>query len=149
MRLLVSGLLLISFSALACPDLSGSYPLCRSTTGGTAGSRDMVISQKMENGITTYILSYLEEDSQERVSEVIIADGEVRTHTGESESGPLQASTKASCQGEKLIYHSNLSVQDGEIAAINGTVVKSGQSLIQEMNGHIFGSPVSDQIICE
>ena len=76
MRLLAVALMLSSFSAFAaCPDLSGKYAVCRSTTGQSSGSTDMVVTQVTKNGVTTYTLVSTDDESQDRTTETLKADG--------------------------------------------------------------------------
>lgn len=149
MRLLAASLLLLSVSAMACPDLAGSYPICRSTTGESSGSKDMVISQNTERGITTYTMSMVNEETQETESEILIADGKTRNDTAESEMGTLTASLIVVCSGEALVSKMAISAEAGEIAAINNTMTKSGKTLVQDVTGHLFGEEMKEHLICE
>ena len=57
MRTLTFVISLFSFSALACPNLSGLYPTCRSNNGNVDIDYDVQVTQAVVNGATEYIVS--------------------------------------------------------------------------------------------
>ena len=149
MRFLAASLLLLSVSAMACPDLSGSYPVCRSTTGDSSGSKDMIITQKADRGITTYTMSFVDEETQEAETETLIADGKTRSETAETEMGTLTATVNVVCSGDALISKMAISIAGEELAAINNTMTKSGKTLVQDITGHLFNEQMKEYLICE
>ena len=54
MRTLAIATFLFSSSLYACPNLTGSFALCRPTIGDAAELTDMVVTQTVQNKITTY-----------------------------------------------------------------------------------------------
>ena len=44
------GLAFLTSTAFACPDISGKYAVCNSSTGETENLKDIVIEQKIING---------------------------------------------------------------------------------------------------
>ena len=101
MRSLAISLAFFSFSAFAaCPKLAGTYAACRSTTGAMSESTDMVITQKVQNGVTVYTVTSTDNESEERKSEEWIADGKTRSETTENpEVGTITASMMFKCSG--------------------------------------------------
>lgn len=65
MRLIAVAMILVSTSALACPNLAGHYAICRSINGYSAGSTDMEVKQTVQNRITTYAVSATNAQTQE------------------------------------------------------------------------------------
>ncbi|MBY0517196.1 MAG: hypothetical protein K2P81_09820 [Bacteriovoracaceae bacterium] len=151
MRSTLALIAFISTSAFACPNLTGSYTVCRSTTGATEGSSDVVVTQSVVNGATVYSLTSTDDETQERSSDSVIADGQVRTISEtDSQSGlVIVTSTQASCVGNALVLKTSSSIQGQEIANVNMTVSKSGNTLSQVVSGQAFGQPINDTVNCQ
>lgn len=150
MRLLIASLFLLSTSAMACPELMGIYKTCRSTTGESSGSSDLEITQRMENGVTIYEITSTDDETQERTKEIWIADGQVRTQTETSpEVGDITISTKVTCQGAALLYEMAAKAQGMEFLKLNGDLTKADKVLTNKSQGHVFGIPVQETLICE
>lgn len=151
MRSALALIALISTSAFACPNLAGSYTVCRSTTGTTQGSSDVVVSQTVVNGATVYSLTSTDDETQERGSESVIADGQVRTVTEtDAQTGlVIVTASQASCQGDALVLQSSSSIQGQEIANVTMTVTKNGNTLSQAVAGQAFGQPINDTVNCQ
>ncbi len=150
MRVLAAIIAFSSFSAFAaCPNLAGTYATCRSTTGSVPGSTDMVISQKIQNGVTVYTITSTDDESHERESEEVYADGKTRTHTEESEIGQVVASITYTCSGVKVIGKQSLTVAGEALLDMTTEVQKKGAALEMDYTGSAFGQAFEDTLICE
>ena len=151
MRTLAIVLAFTSFSAFAaCPNLEGTYAACRSTTGSMSESTDMVVTQKTQNGVTTYTVTSTSSETQERSSEEMIADGKTRTETtNDPELGEITASITFTCSGPKVIGNMVATVEDMTLFEINQEVQKNGSALEMDYTGTIFGMEFTDTLICE
>ncbi len=130
-----------SFSINACPDLSGTYPTCRSITGTSEVSPDLIITQEVRNNVTTYVMSHTDE-----TRETFIADGVERL----DEIGyGIQILDKSQCIGDSLIAVVKLLSHGEEFADLQMNVTKSGKRLTVLIEGRSEGNPIKDTIICE
>ena len=73
MRVLALAVLLLSFETIACPNLAGYFSICRSTTGNTSGARELTVRQRLQSGVTLYQLSGIDDASQERQDQSLMA----------------------------------------------------------------------------
>lgn len=152
MRTLVIVALALSTSAFACPDLAGQYAVCRSQTGNSAGSTDMVITQTTANKITTYTVTSTDSDTNERNTESFKADGKTVSNTQtDPDSGiTLQMATTVSCVADSAVKINMVVNFNGQPAAnIVQTISKSGKTLTMKATGDNMGEQINETIICE
>lgn len=143
--------LLISSSAFACPNLAGTYASCRSTTGATPGSTDMVVKQSITNNITTYDVSATNNETNERENEIYRADGKINTQViTDPDSGiTLETSSKVYCTGTTLNIDMNVKL-NGEVAGYaNIKVAKVGSQLIVDSVNFDGEETIVEKEICE
>jgi hypothetical protein len=144
MRLLATLALFASFSAVACPDLSGSYKLC--ITSGDVTGTDLVITQQRVNGAMTYTSVITDPETGSRDTDTIIADGKERVT--EAEDGFTERDTYA-CRGNTLVGRSVLEFEGQKIGSVDVVVRKEGSRLVSEISGEIGGETLKETQICE
>lgn len=151
MRLLATLIALTSFSAIAaCPNLSGTYATCRSTTGAISGSTDMVVTQKIENGVTIYTMTSTDAETQERKSDEMVADGKTYSETtNDPELGEVVASLRFACSGPQLVGNLSVLAEGSPLMVINQEIQKNGSALEMDYSGSLFGMEFTDTLICE
>lgn len=152
MRTLALALIALSSSAFACPDLAGTYAVCRSQTGNTAGSTNMVITQATANKVTTYSVTSTDADTNERTTETFKADGKTVSNTQtDPDSGiTLQLATTISCVSTSAVKINMIVNFNGEQAAnIVQTISKSGKTLTMKTTGNNMGEEMNETVICE
>jgi hypothetical protein len=143
--------LFVSFSALACPNLTGKYFTCRSETGASTPNSDLEITQKIVAGVTQYWISYIDQETQEPVTDHMIADGKVHTTTErDPESGWVMTNkVKATCVGSQLKVEATMLIDNQNIAQVKILMSKNGTALKQVTNGHFMGETINDTTYCE
>jgi hypothetical protein len=152
MRPLLLALVLSTTSAFAaCPDLSGKYPVCRSTTGQSSGSTDNVYTQKTVNGVTTYTMTSTSNDDHQTTTDSVQADGRIytSTQTDPETNMTITMSQRYTCGNGTLLGSANISMQNEAIGNLNTVTTKAGKTLTMKMTGNLMGQDVSDSIICE
>lgn len=155
MRTLLLASLFISASAMACPDLSGTYATCRSTTGASTPSSDLVVTQSVSNGVTTYSMTQTDDESQERTTDLVAADGKVITAEESMGEGVVMViNTTYSCTDTALVGNVDFAIKmEGgspeNMGQVKMDVVKNGNQLVMTMNGDVMGEPMADVMICE
>lgn len=152
MRSLAIAALFITTSALACPDLSGTYAVCRSQTGNGSDSTDMVITQSVTNKITTYTVTSTDAETNERTTETLKADGKTVTASEtDPESGiTIQLSTNVACNGNKALNINMKVIFNGEVAShVTTTVSKSGKTMTMVTKGTSMDEEINETVICE
>lgn len=149
MRICGLALLFVSFSALACPDLSGTYARCVSASGTSSNTSDVVISQALSGGITTFTVTETMEEDGSRETSTIVADGVPRTESEETDGMVIDSTTTVSCEGSSaLMMGTEISMSGMSIGAINVRSTRSGASLVHTMSGNIMGQEINDTITC-
>lgn len=151
MRLLATLFAFTSFSAIAaCPNLSGTYATCRSTTGAMSGLTDMVVTQKNVNGVTLYTMTSTDNESQERTTDEIVADGITHSDTTiDPELGEVVGSFTYACSGPKLTGNVSVIASGSPLMEVNMEIQKKGSLLEMDYSGTAFGVGFSDTLICE
>jgi hypothetical protein len=151
MRFLTIALSFISFSVLACPQLSGSYPYCRSMTGNVEVDRDVVVSQAVVNGATEFTVSLTDSETNERSTDTVRADGINRTVSEQiPELGiTVEYTSNASCAGNILLVNASTKFDGAPVGSVTSRVWKVGSELHQETKGEMFGEEVNESVVCQ
>ena len=151
MKALLLSTLLSTSAFAACPDLSGKYAACRSITGDSAGSTDMVVTQVLKNGVVTYTITATDNGTNERTTDTYRADGRSYTTTETMPDTDLKIVTtiNVSCVGNTAVQRLVASAEGQEMANVVSTMAKVGKQLLNETVGTIFGSAIADKVICE
>lgn len=150
MKLLALSALFLSFSAVAaCPNLSGTYASCKSSSGEVLDGP--TISQNIANGVTTYTVVSIDPDSGLEMTEEFIADGVMRVQTAtDDETGMvLSLGSQASCSGTTLMIHVRVASQDQEYANLNLKVTKAGNQMTTVTSGSSMGEVINETEVCE
>lgn len=138
-------LAVMATKAWACPNLAGYYYACRTTTGQQPGLEDVSITQSFQNRTTLYRLSAINQETQEREEQFILADGRLYTQT----HGNVLTQTSASCQQNVLVLSQNVFVNQMLVSSITTRASKPGGVLRLANSGQVMGQPVVDNLICE
>jgi hypothetical protein len=151
MQVVIFFLLFISSSLFACPDLSGEYLECRPTTGHSTGSRDMVVTQSSHDGVTTYVASATNSQTNEQETASYKADGllKVEEVTDPENGNRIQISSVISCLNEKLSIFATVTTNGKETGFSKAQVYKLGPKLIIESHSRDGDNEGSDKEICE
>ena len=149
MRHLGLALFFVSFSSLACPNLTGNYARCVSQNGQISGSSDVVVTQAVINGATAYTMVSTDDDTGERSTDTIVADGKPVVDVEESDGMSITSTTVTTCQGDTLVADTDVSVEGQSIGQISMTVVRQGNTMVNTMNGMIMGMEINDTTICQ
>lgn len=148
MKFIVLGLLL-STAAMACPQLSGNWQVCRSTTGATQGSEHLSLTQLDRNGITVYQLSQSSSEQDRHWSGQIIADGRLRYFHHSNDMSDDHTELTAYCEGDTLIKK-RLVIEDGwEILSQTSEFTRSGKQMLIKKHGIYFGTAFTDLLVCD
>ncbi|GEM_PF-1394187 len=151
MKILLAIFLSAPLLVFACPDLSGRYLECLPTTGHSTGSRDMIVSQSHERGITTYFASAINSQSNERETATYKADG-IKTEDViiDPDNGKrTHLTTLISCENDKLIIDISFSSDEVKFGFSKVSVYKEGKRLIIESHSGDETQEGSDREICE
>lgn len=151
MRFLAALALLVSSSAFACPDLAGTYAECRSTTGQSPGSTNMVVTQSVANKITTFDVVATNNETNERENETYRADGKINTQViSDPESGiTLETTSKISCTATTLNIDMSVKLNGEAAGYANIKVAKVGSQLIVDSTNFDGEETIVEKEICE
>lgn len=136
--------------AVDCPNLTGKYLKCVSTTGATEGSSDLIVTQKLVNGYNHYTLTSTS-DAQETTTETYKADGRTYVSTQKDpDSGlTIKSEQRTTCGNGVVVSRSNIWMETEPMGSVTVTVSKSGKVMTQVISGTILGEEVSDKVLCE
>jgi hypothetical protein len=142
---------LLSASALACPNLSGYYSGCRSSTGQLPGREDMTVTQLSQNGVALYRITWINQESQDREEQFVLADG--RTYTQEQRDTTSGATVlkqvTASCRQAVLAINDTTIVNRQVVRDVATQLTRAGGILRWVLSGSVMGRRVVDTLICE
>lgn len=143
-------LMLFSFQAFSCPDISGNYKSCKSDNFLFSTS-ELHINQSLENGIFIFTFNELDEDTGAFNKSVLIADG--KKHIVKEPQGPGQPAeytiTAITCSGPQVIVNAQLLTNNNLVADIVMKYTKSGNVLNQVISGEIYGDSFDTTAICK
>jgi hypothetical protein len=151
MKFLLLSVLFISTYTYACPNLAGNYASCRSLSGDDAGSYDVVVTQKIENGATIYTISQVDAETHEREEDSFIADGQVRvTEEVDPDLGfSVKQTTVFGCVDNKVIGQVAVEIFEENAALINLEISKDNDELVIKSVGQVFGEEFEDTEFCK
>ena len=146
MRYIALALVFASLPAFACPDLSGTYEACTSSSGTGDPLRNVVITQ---DG-TSYTMEATD-GSGSRTTTMIYGDGRpmVVTETDAETGMTFTTTTTGSCSDTELTLASSVEVNGEVIGTLNNVVMKDGAALTQTISGELFGQQVADTVTCQ
>jgi hypothetical protein len=137
MKILAVAALFVSFSSLACPDLSGSYKTCTSKSGVFKHLLEAEVSRSMINGSPAFSISFLDADTNSIETEDFIADGKIVVNGNEM--------TLSSCSPKGLHIKRSFPMGSDEAYEVETVFTKVGSSLVMKWSG----MDLDDTVICE
>lgn len=139
--LIASSLLVLSFSSLACPDLTGRYTSCTTQNDIITTPEYMIINNDLNTKTYTIVDKY-------EGDEVEVAVYTVGVPKTENEDGGVTTSL-VTCQGNKLVINTTMNA-DGMSMTVNGSMEKVNGKLVTKMAASMSdGSSFEDTMICE
>src|SRR5688500_16803360 len=132
MRSIALCLSLLSIPALACPELEGTYAVCRSQTGNSSGSANLIVKRSIQNGVTVYTAVSTDNESQETTESVYIADGKTRkTVEADPQTGmEIETTTKVKCAGKVMKVDVVMKLEDFPMITMSSSIHKEDSRLI-------------------
>lgn len=149
MRFCTMALLLASFSAMACPNLTGNYNKCVSLHDGSTVSTDLVMSQSVEGGVTTFSSEETEPEYGNRESTKFIADGAERVESDDMDGTTLTTTIIAVCEGDALVINNRLFMDGMPLGNRSTTLSKDGDKLVSVLSQTVMGNEASVTVVCE
>jgi len=147
-------LLIITLSTnliFACPNLAATYSTCVSSSGDSSNSTDVVVSQKLENGMMIYTIKAKDSQSGEEETTVMIADGKTRKieeHDPDTGIVFIQKETYT-CNDQVLIGKMTLKIDNEVMLDVSMTTKKVGHQMISEIKGTSAGAIINDLVTCK
>lgn len=151
MRSFLMLLALVSFPALACPNLAGNYKTCQSSANSGSTTRQISIAQKLVGGFHQLTFTMKEAEGEEETVEKYLADGKTKTTTEtDADSGiTIKTITSASCNSSALTIKMKALIDSEEFANLVIETKKDGQQLTQVYSGTSMGEVVNETIVCQ
>lgn len=136
-KLIIALASLFSVSALACPNLAGSYQCSYEDENGNAQTYEQTVSQAEVNGVTVYTT-----ESEGETME-FIADGQTRTDVNTDDGYALKQSLTVTCAGNALNVKNVIDAAVDESFAdtfYHGDALAVITSAAQSLDVHTTGS---------
>lgn len=152
MRLSFLLLAFVSFPVLACPNLAGTYNICRSSLNQDSVS-SVSIAQKVVNKYNQYTVTTRDvevSEESERI-EIYTADGKTKTVTDiDADTGiTIKTQTLTSCANNILNIKLDATLDAEVFANMTIKVSKDGNRLVQVFSGTSMGEEVNETVTCE
>ncbi len=149
MRSLLIASIFISATAMACPDLAGTYATCKNKAGEITDTNLVITQAVRSDGVTVYTTTSTDQETGERVTDDLVADGkEVTSETTESGVSIVTRET-TSCEGDSVVMNAAFDIQAQTVGEISISVNKEGSVMMTRTSGQIFGETQDDETICE
>jgi len=150
MRRLLGMILLLSSEAFACPDLSGFYKNCQSTSPEGTSQSNVQIEQNVSNNIYQFIIRSTDSQTGDQSVEKYLADGKTRVSTlKDPDNGTvIKTQTTAACTNQSLNVKLYVSIDGETLASMDVKVTKQNGQLVQVFRGENMGEPVSETVTC-
>lgn len=149
MRHLGLALLFVSFSSLACPDLSGTYAKCTPTSPESTSTSDMVVTQAVVNGAMNYSSTTTDDESGQRTTDTIVANGQPSVTVDSSEGYTVVETITATCMNNSLVIEIDETIEGESLAQITSIISRQGNALVYQTTGMILDQPFNDTTICQ
>ncbi len=148
MRLIAFALFFISWTTYACPNLSGTYALCKSSAGD---SRNFVVTQNIVNRVTVYTLTGTNLETGDRTTETIRADGKIIVESGvDPETGmKWRQETTGWCEGSALKTRIRGLLDNEVVTNMESSMTRSGPRLITVTKGTVMDETFNSESVCE
>jgi hypothetical protein len=145
MKTLLCASLFISASVMACPDLSGKWTSCRSTTDPSWIIENAILTNLKTSPLELNIVT-----ENPYSNEVFVVDGLERKTSSPSPYGEAVKSYTAECSGDSITIDTRVTLGGQPFAAIRTIMTLEGGRLIQEMSGSVGANKdFKDKMICE
>lgn len=150
MRAFLIAAIIFSPSVFACPDLAGEFSVCRSTINQVETSKDVVISQKVQNRVMTYTMTKTDGYTGEKETETYKADGKVRIESfRDPDTGmTLENRTSVRCTGSVLTITTQVRLNGMVFGSSDVKLSKNGSDLIIESHYSNADEESTDVEIC-
>jgi hypothetical protein len=147
-------LLIITFASsfvFACPNLAANYSSCISSSGDSSNSTDVVVSQKLENGMMIYTIKAKDSQSGEEETTVMIADGKTRKiEETDPDTGMVFVQKETyTCNNQILVGKMTLQIDNEVMLDVSMTTKKVGSQMISEIKGTSAGVTINDLVTCK
>lgn len=146
MKMLSVCALFLSFQALACPDLSGTYALCRAQNGIMKNLKDVVMTQNLDNSYPTFTLQSTEVATGKASTQIMKADG---VSVSKTDRHGVMETTRTYCDGNALIQEIIYSQTGVVLGTGQRVMIKDGAILTTTILGNLGTEVLRDQLICE
>ena len=143
-------LALVSLPTLACPNLTGDYKTCHSSSDPDLAT-EISISQKVVNKFVQFTFTHRDIQVNSDRVEKYTADGKLKivSDTDADTGITIQTETLASCSENVLNIKMKATLDSEVFANVTIKAFKEGNKLVQIFGGTSMGEAVKDTIICE
>ena len=151
MRALLGMILLLSSPLYACPDLSGIYKNCQSTSSEGPSQSNVQIEQNLSQNIHQFIIRSTDATTGDQGVEKYLADGKTRVSTlKDPENGTIiKTQTLASCSNQSLNVKLHITIDGEALASMDVKMTKENGKLVQIYKGENMGEAVHETVTCD
>lgn len=149
MRSLIILSFLISFSAMACPNIQGTYKTCLSQTNQMDAAQ-AVITRRAQGNIALFTVT-TRNAMGEATTENYRADGKlINSRHKDPDSGMvLDYNTTTTCTATHMTVVQEMKMEGTTISDMKMVFSRDGSKLKLQASGTVFGESVEDVVTCE
>lgn len=150
MKALSLSILFAALPAWSCPQLSGSYKVCRSKNNILIESTDLTVKQSRGvDGHERFAISFLQDGTTERQSYELVANQVPVTESWVSDTGvQFVGITTTSCDGNVLYLESVITADGEHWKTEHNQIFRRGSAMIQTSEGRVVEMPFRDTLTC-
>lgn len=148
MKWLTSTLVLFSWATFACPNLAGTYAVCRSQNHILTESTNLKVDQSTVDGVNHFAVSFLAEGASDRESYVLVADGQTVTESWTDDMVTYEAKTTVYCMADTVVLKSEVKADGAPFKSEESGIYLLNGNLVQVTSGKLNGRPFNDRLDC-
>ena len=133
---------------VSCPSFAGKYAKCQSNDPEDKGARDVVITEKTQDNITTYFIESTDNESGERNILDLVADGQPHSIEVGDNPGDVMITT-VNCAQDVVKVNDKVVINEQIVANLDSTAFKQGNKFIYSTEGNVWGDEVKISMVCE
>jgi hypothetical protein len=137
MKNLIFAISLISLPALSCPNLGGTYQVCRSQKNILIEGTDLKVEQYTGSSTAVFKMSMLPDGSRDREVTTLIANG---SEAHDSWVGPTGIKYDrvmyGKCLGNLLQWHTEITADGASYVHETSQYFRQGEDLVRISRGH-------------
>lgn len=148
-KLLAISIVLISTSALACPELQGRYDKCYSELRNMKG--EYIVDQHQEANFEVYNVEYNDDETGSNRQDVIKTNNQ---KVSKKETLPrvgvtVRLEARARCENDQVVSDADAFFLGAKVGSFVSKIFRDGKILKSNLDGSYLGREIHKRIVCQ